>query len=233
MEETNDFYRTILKHGPAQSTLLIILRKMKEDGRIREVLQECIKGLAIYPDDIRLRWLLAECYLELGFLALAENEIVVAGEAIRTLAPVFKIQADLLERQGRLEDASAALETYLGLVPEDPEGIERLRAIKQDEVVHPLQAPPAEEMVSEIATHTLAEIYESQGQVQAAIDTYRKIVEQHPEDLKARKHLEQLEVARHGDGETEEPLEKKQDGTTKMIRVLEAWLTDIKEMGHA
>jgi tetratricopeptide (TPR) repeat protein len=235
MERTSDLYSTILAHGPSPSTLLIILRKMKDEGRVREAVRECIKGLSLYPDDIRLRWLLAEYYLELGFFSMAEKEIALAAENVHKLAPIFKIQADLFERQGRREDASGALETYLAHFPGDTEVIERLQTIKQKEEISSSQAPPAEEIVSEIATHTLAEIYESQGQVQAAIDTYRKIIEHHPEDLKAREHLQQLEggTGMHEGVESAEPLEKRQHGTQRMIGVLEAWLTSIQEMARA
>ncbi|MBW2094873.1 MAG: hypothetical protein JRI80_08285, partial [Deltaproteobacteria bacterium] len=133
MERANDLYRTILASGPSPSTLLIVCRRMKEEGRVNEAVRACMKGLTLYPDDIRLRWLLSECYLELGFFSMAEKEIAFVAEQVQKLAPVFKIQADLFERQGRREEASAALEKYIAHFPGDTEAMERLRNLKPEE----------------------------------------------------------------------------------------------------
>jgi len=231
MEKTNDLYSTILTSGPSPSTLLLICRKMKEEGRVNEAVRACIKGLALYPDDIRLRWLLSECYLELGFFSMAEKEIALVAEQVETLAPVFKIQADLFERQGRWEEASAALEKYLAHFSGDSEALKRLRNLKPKEEIPPAQGPMPEEIVPEIATHTLAEIYESQGQFQAAIDTYKKLMEQDPGDLRARKRLQELETEVHGEEKIVAPQERKQDRTERMLGILEGWLSRIQEMG--
>ena len=75
MEKSNDFLGEILNNGPSQSTFFLVLKKMKEEGRSSEVIQECQKALSLYPDDLRLRTLLAESYLDLGFIGLAEKEL--------------------------------------------------------------------------------------------------------------------------------------------------------------
>lgn len=233
MEKANDLYHKILAKGPSPSTLLIICRNMKEEGLVNEAARACIKGLALYPDDIHIRWLLSECYLELGFFSLAEKEIAFTAEQIERLAPVFKIQADLFERQGRREEASVALEKYLAHFSGDTEAMERLRSLKPREEIPPTQAPFPEEIVTEIATHTLAQIYESQGQLQAAIETYKKLIEQDPLDLGARERLEKLETENRGEEIIAVPPARKHDGTQRMIGVLEGWLTRIQEMESA
>jgi tetratricopeptide (TPR) repeat protein len=233
MERANDLYSTILTHGPSPSTLLIILQRMREEGRVDEALRECIKGLRLYPDDVRIHRMLAECYLELGFFSMAEKQIALAAENIDELVSVFKIQADLFEKQGRHEEAAAALEKYLAHFSGDTEVIERLRTLKQEEKTPSTYAPSSEEIVPEIATHTLAEIYESQGQRKAAIETYKKLIEQYPEDLRAHEHLRHLEQGIHSGDEPVKPPEKKQDGVQRMIGVLEGWLARMQEMGGA
>jgi tetratricopeptide (TPR) repeat protein len=233
MERANDLYSAILAHGPSPSTLLIILQRMKEEGRVNEALRECINGLRLYPDDVRIHRLLAECYLELGFFSLAEKQIALAAEYIDELASVFKIQADLFERQGRHEEAAAALEEYLVHFSGDTELIERLHTLKREGETPSTYAPSSEELIPEITTHTLAEIYESQGQLRAAIETYKKLIEQNPEDLRAHEHLRHLEQGIRSGEDAVKPPEKKQDGTQKMIGVLEGWLARIQETGGA
>ena len=231
MEKANDLYSEILADGPSPSTLLIICRNMKEEGRVNQAVRACTKGLLLYPDDIRIRWLLSECYLEMGFFSLAEKEIAVVAEQVERLAPVFKVQADLFERQGRREEASIALDKYLAHFSGDTEAMERLRSLKPEQKISPTEVPSLEEIVPEIATHTLAEIYESQGQLQAAVETYKKLMEQDPGDLRARERLQKLETEIRGEEEIVLPPERRQNGTERMIGVLEGWLTKIQEMG--
>jgi tetratricopeptide (TPR) repeat protein len=233
MERANDLYSTILAHGPSPSTLLIILQRMKEEGRTNETLRACIRGLRLYPDDIRIHRMLAECYLELGFFSLAEQQIALAVENIDKLASVFVIQAGLLERQGRREEAATALEKYLAHFPGDAEVIDRLRTLEQGEKAPSMQAPSSEEIVPEIATHTLAEIYESQGQFKAAVETYRRLIEQNPEDLRAHEHLRHLEQGVRSGLKPGKPPEKEEDGAQRMIGILEGWLAKVQEMGSA
>ena len=233
MERANDLHSTILAHGPSPSTLLIILQRMREEGRVHEVLRECMRGLRLYPDDIGIHRMLAECYLELGFFSLAEQQIALAVEIIDKLASVFIIQAGLLERQGRREEAAAALEKYLAHFPGDAEVMERLRTLKQEEEAPSTQAPSSEEIVPEIATHTLAEIYESQGQFKAAVETYKKLIERNPEDLRAHEHLRHLEQGIRSGLKPGKVPEKEEDGAQRMIGILEGWLARMQEMGSA
>lgn len=72
MEKSNDLLGEILNYGPSQGTFFLVLKKMKEEGRSSKVIRECQKALSLYPDDLRLRTLLAESYLDLGFIGLAE-----------------------------------------------------------------------------------------------------------------------------------------------------------------
>ena len=212
MERANDLHSTILAHGPSPSTLLIILQRMREEGRVHEVLRECMRGLRLYPDDIGIHRMLAECYLELGFFSLAEQQIALVVENI---------------------EAAAALEKYLAHFPGDAEVMERLRTLKQEEEAPSTQAPSSEEIVPEIATHTLAEIYESQGQFKAAVETYKKLIEQNPEDLRAHEHLRHLEQGIRSGLKPGKVPEKEEDGAQRMIGILEGWLARMQEMGSA
>jgi len=56
-------------------------------------------------------------------------------------------------------------------------------------------------------------------------------MEQNPGDLRARERLQELETEIHGEEEIVLPPERRQNGTERMIGVLEGWLTKIQEMG--
>ena len=131
-EESNDLFDQILTHGPSQGTLFLVLEQMRQEGRIREATEACVKALDFYPDDIRLRQLLAQCYSELGFLGQAETELDRVISEIHSLIPVYKLQAENYAGQGRREEARVALRQYLSHCPDDPEAVHLLERIESE-----------------------------------------------------------------------------------------------------
>ena len=92
-EEQDDFFDQLLSHGPSQGTLFLAFRKMKKEGRFSDTIKNCLKAVNSYPDDIRLRTLLAESYMEEGFIGLADAEFKIIASHISHLVSVFKLQA--------------------------------------------------------------------------------------------------------------------------------------------
>jgi tetratricopeptide (TPR) repeat protein len=109
MAEANDLFIQILSRGPSQGTILVVLEKMKVEGRVKEVIQTCLRALNHYPDDIRLRRLLADSYLDAGLIGQAETELGKVVEHLDDWISVYKTQAGLFARQGRSEEALQAL----------------------------------------------------------------------------------------------------------------------------
>jgi tetratricopeptide (TPR) repeat protein len=226
---------------------------MKREGRSSEVIRECLKALSVYPDDIRLRSLLAESYLDVGFIGQAEAELNRISSEIASLVTAYKLQAYIYIRQQRIEEAHEALRRYLAHNPDDPEALDlldRIKHTKEETVIEPVEeeqpleyqetpvavAQPVEEEreeMSELATPTLAEIYYNQGQIQEAIHTYEKVLLDDPNDEASKTRLSELRalVAE----QTETPVAGKDSIKTRkeeMIGVLEEWLARIKESSH-
>ena len=131
MEKTNDLFGEILRHGPSQSTLFLVLSKMRDESRFNEVVQECRKALSIYPDDLRLRTLLAESYLALGFIGLAETELTAVTKSLGDLISVYKLQAEIFNQQQRVDEAFEALKRYLAHKPDDRNALDLLQKMRQ------------------------------------------------------------------------------------------------------
>ncbi len=146
MRKSSDLLDQILTHGPSQNTIFLVLKAMKEEGRTGEIIQECLKALAIHPDDIRLRMLLAESYRETGFIGLAEAELASITSEIDDLSSAYKLQARVYAQQDRLEASMESLKRYLALNPDDQEGLDLLEKIKPAEE-EPLEAEPLFEAV--------------------------------------------------------------------------------------
>ncbi|MFZ0448281.1 MAG: hypothetical protein WAL98_03485 [Desulfatiglandaceae bacterium] len=243
MGRSNDLFKDILENGPSLGTHRRFLERMKDDGHTREVARACVRGLEQDPDDIPLRRLLAHCYKDMGFLSLAETEISLATEKIDKLVSIYKDQAQLFAKQGRAEEASIVLKKYMAHSPGDEEALELLDCLEKsggearldtvpasEEAVPP--TPEPEEIFPEMATHTLAEIYVTQGQYQMATETYKELLTQNPEDQKARERLDELEAGMDLEELMPEPVSAEKIGKEKMISVLEGWLAGIQEFNR-
>ena len=246
MEKTDDILDEILNHGPSADSIFTILTRMKKEGRLKKVVQKCIKFLRVYPDDIRLRIILAESYLEIGFIGLAGVELEKAGSMIKDLAPAYKLLAEIYAKQQRLTEAADKLNLYLTHCPGDPEALKFLEELRPVPVSGNETSKPEEildDVVPEVneptdlvdfATPTIAELYYTQGKLSAAISTYEKIINSNPDDSESLKRLTELK-----DEVSEEPgLEGKGKDdlhvrTEKLITVLEEWLPRIKEIKYA
>ncbi len=252
MASADDLYTEILTDGPSPKTLYHLLSKLKKEGQLKRVIQESLKALTSYPNDIHIRRLLAETYFEVGFISQAEGELERVAELLGELAGTYRLQAEIYMRQNRKEEATKALEIYLAHRPDDQEAQNLLDTLWPEEEVL-LERPqlPAEEIPTsfeeetvqeapvpeeegfEIATPTLAEIYFEQGQIEEAIRTYEIVVAQNPEDEPSKERLEALRALIV---EEQVPDDKRVDQVTqkkeKMISILKSWLANIQGQSH-
>ena len=174
MSQSSDLLDQILTNGPSQSTILLILTAMKEEGRNSEVIQGCLKALDNYPGDIHLRKLLAESYQEVGFIGRAEEELTRVTSEIDDLSYAYKLQARIYAQQERLDESFESLKRYLALNPDDREGLDLLDKIK----------PAAPEIESEgipVDEEPLPEVDVPEPETEPAIESAAGSTEAEPE----------------------------------------------------
>jgi tetratricopeptide (TPR) repeat protein len=145
MMNGNDLYSQILEHGPSSGTLYVVLSKLKQEGEWKRIVQACVKALKIHPQDIAIRQLLAEAYLETGFLSQAEAEWEQVTKQMDDLASAYKHLATLYHRGKREEEASKALHVYLAHRPDDQEAQQLLQGLKTLPEAPPVEAEPSVE----------------------------------------------------------------------------------------
>ncbi len=249
MEQRNSLLDEMLDSGPSPGSLILILSRMKEQGRTNDVIRACVRFLPLYPDDVRLRILLGESYAEKGFLGLAQAEFEKAVLMIDGLAPVYRSLAELYKKAGRYAEATEMLRRYAAHCPE---GTGALQSLAQTEAAmafremrrEPLldvsvegtaveEEEPLEELV-DFATPTIAELYYSQGRIEAAVQTYERVLQAHPEDREASLRLTELKKMLEPSGArgpmaatSPPPVEE------RMIAILERWLPRIRELRYA
>ncbi|MDQ1333074.1 MAG: hypothetical protein QG552_24 [Thermodesulfobacteriota bacterium] len=246
MMEHDKLFEEILDHGPSAGSLVLILARMKEEGRLNQVVRACIRFLTLYPDDVRLRTLLAESYAEIGFIALAESEFEKVGVMIDQMASAYRSLAEIYAREQRHSEAADMLTRYLAHYPGQLEALELLRRMETarlpkgalPEIEGPIEdlVPEADEPEDELvdfATPTIAELYYSQGRIDAAIQTYERVLSRHPEDGESLKRLRELKemVSLSPEIEEQRPsaVRAKKEG---MITILERWLPKIRELKY-
>jgi len=241
MEENTALYDEILKNGPSQTTLHIILARIKGEGRVNEVIQWCMEFLRVFPKDIYLRMLLAECYLDLGSVGRAETEFLKVSSMMNDLLPVYARLAKVYTKQKRFVDAAGEAEMFLAHHPDDPEMREILQTVKQaedsadgpDEKWTVLPDDEEKSLVN-FATPTIAELYFNQGQLDAAVETYEKVLEKHPDDTVSAERLSQLKAGLEADlsGSAKESHHGVDTQKEKLLTILEKWLPKVGEIKY-
>ena len=253
METSDSLIKEILDSGPSPRTIYIVLSRMKEEGQLQRVIEECLKALDKYPDDINIRRLLGETYFEDGRVIEAESEIKKVITHIEDSISSYSLQADLLIRQNRKDEAIIALKHYLAHRPDDQKALSLLESLQPPEEILDEPAPsmveeafppeepeeetyevPVEEGLPDIATATLAEIYFDQGRIDEAAEIYEKVIAQNPDDAKSQQRLDEIrgmmEQDKPEEAEKEDRARRKKE---KMILVLESWLASIHEQSNA
>jgi tetratricopeptide (TPR) repeat protein len=253
MEPSESFFNDILSGGASQRTLLLVLSMMKKEGRLDRVIEECSKALEIYPDDIRIRKLLAEACYEAGRISEAESEIETATVKIKELMSCYRFLADIYMARGKTTEAVEALKLYVIHRPDDTEsyallesmlpkeeilsefmpGIQALSQEPEEESAEAIVSLPLNAEFPDIATPTLAEVYYDQGKIMDAIDTYEKVLERHPEDSGSRFRLDELKIIQDQARAMEIKRQSMLMGKKKMASILEKWLAGVREQKEA
>jgi tetratricopeptide (TPR) repeat protein len=122
-------------------------------------------------------------------------------------------------------------------------GVEEPQPLIQEEIEIPPSAVEEEmselsieeDILSEIATPTLAEVYVHQGEILEALSIYKRVVAQNPEDQASLKRIEELIALQAG--EPSPPLEEQgipraEEKNKKTLAILESWLANIRKMSE-
>lgn len=238
----------ILSNAPSASTLFLILSRMKKEGRLDRVIEECASALEAHPENITIRRLLAETCFETGRVPQAESELSKIITHIDDLVPLYLLQARALVRQEREDEAVEALKLYLAHRPDDEEGLRLFETLRPTEIISGESASPPEkeafpvedpteqaiglpetEGPEDMATPDMAEDFFRQGNITDAIEVYERVMTLNPEDSESMRRLEELKEMLLDrvieEKRREDAIEKKE----RMIGVLEKWLANIRE----
>ena len=240
MEDNAYLYDEILKNGPSQATLHVVLTRIKDEGRVNEVIKWCLAFVRVYPKDVYLRMLLGESYLAMGLIGQAETEFLKVLSLMNNLLPAHAMLAEIYAKQKRFSEAAGEAALFLAHHPEDSQMLELLQKIEVREATTkagdqqwPVLPDDDAGAVVAFATPTIAELYFSQGQLDAAVETYEKVVAEHPDDSASAKRLSQLKeslkTSLPNGGKDSDDTYAQQE---KLLTILEKWLPRVGEMKY-
>ena len=218
MSTSEGLYTEIIDKIETPSASALLVKLLLKEGKTEIAIEACLKALEIFPDNMTIRRLLAETYLQQGQMELAERELERLADQIGEFTSVFKLQAKLFRKEEKLKEAIRALEVYLVHHKDDEEAVQLLSELSS--------TGKGERDV--LPTPTLAEIFFKQGALEEAIKVYQQVVEASPDDEKSKMRLNELKQMKVAEvqeiaGETATKGKK-----LELIRILENWLGAIE-----
>ena len=160
-------------------------------GSPRAALDICLEGIARFPWYATGNLVLGKCYDALGKPSEALHAYRDALASLPDSKALQNLVTESENRANRAGDAKAGdMEGIIQQLQEAKRIVPSADIVKYQEPLVPSLEGPR----SLIVTETLAEIYAMQGEYREAIDAYRKLLQQRPENIeKYEKRLEELE----------------------------------------
>lgn len=194
-----------LANNPKSPTFARLASYYLKEGKPEKALEICVAGLRFFPAYATAHLILGKSYEALGRTVEAMLEYRKAHRAVPdnpTVVTLLKnieqreqsaFKAFAEERSQRLKERRNALtlEEYTSDQPGGGESavdflLQKLHQAKQgvtpESETRPDASPEADRQPPTIVTATLAEIYANQGEYREAIEAYRKLRTQHPEE---------------------------------------------------
>ena len=99
MSASEGLYTEIIDKIETPSASALLVKLLLKEGKTEIAIEACLKALEIFPDNMTIRRLLAETYLQQGRMELAERELEKLADQIGELTSVFKLQAKLFKKE--------------------------------------------------------------------------------------------------------------------------------------
>ncbi|UCG11761.1 MAG: tetratricopeptide repeat protein [Deltaproteobacteria bacterium] len=220
MMDEIELYQQMLTKDPSSQAFVFLAEAYLERKMYEEAIETCAAGLRLRPHDLRARVILGLSCLGTGALDRAEAELLKAREMLQINAVIYDALAELYEVKGDHDRAAGYREVSRAINPAgtvEVEGTEvELEEDKEPEAeLEPIDIPQEE---PEMATVTMAELYEEQGYPEKAVAVYRKIIETAPGTAGVEERLAGLE----------KQIRDLQDNRV-LLSILEHWYRKLQE----
>lgn len=205
--EAIKIYEDILKLNPHSYIFVPLANAYLKTGMPEKAIEIAKEGLKEYPDFASARMVLARAYYDCQRIDEAKEESLGVLQSHSDNLLAYKLLVDIYLLKNNVEEAKKLIEglkdldtknlEIKGLISSLEKKLTQLLSQKpQAEINKEIEPEEAkEEKISQddISTKTLAKIYEEQGLFEKAIETYRKILRDSPENESILEKVKQLE----------------------------------------
>jgi len=209
-----DLYQQMISKDPSSQVYVYLAEALLEREMYGEAIETCVNGLRLRPHDLRARVILGLSYLRTGELERAESELLKAKEMLEINTVTYRALAELYNEKGDLEQSGRYRQLF--------EAIHAHKSGEAEAEVAETESKPVDEEVpeedTEVATVTMAELYEEQGHLDKAAEVYRNILETSPETEGVEAKLTDLEK-RIADAKV----------SSTLLSILESWQSGLQQ----
>jgi tetratricopeptide (TPR) repeat protein len=209
-----ELYQQMISKDPSSQAFIYLAESLWERKMYAEAIETCSNGLRLHPHDLRARVILGLSYLGAGELDRAETELLKAKEILEINTAIYQALAELYEQKGDSEQAGRYRQLFETIHPSEPVEVEIQPAEEATESV----AEGVAEKDPEVATETMAELYVQQGDLEKAVEVYRKLIEAAPEAADAESKLAELQKQI-----------RETQAAHSLLSILESWQSNLQE----
>lgn len=187
------------------------LLKLIEEERLSQALQLCQERL-VFSDDPYIRLIICLIYKTMGFTSLVDMELFQLSTKIKDISDICEIlKTKMISEEFFKAEPSDYHLPLCEPIPLKEELILETPAVDFTPSEETLEKEA--EILKDLATPNLAELYVEQGAIQEAISIYETYLRTNPTDEEALKRLKEL---------------KGPDPTETLIKILEDWLMNLR-----
>jgi len=227
--------RALQNHPRDLSLRLLLAEAYVGEGLLAQAEAEIETAMAQLDQYVSAYWLQSEIYRR-------QKRYGEAIQAIKTYLALRPEDKRALEILKEMEIQKAVTAPQVAAIQEEiteaieAEAAERpvLKGVEPEVEAERTEFRFEEEMLSEIATPTLAEVYVNQGQLEEAIRIYERVLDQNPEDQASVARIQELRDMRKAEPlPPDQPaVPKAKQKKEKTIAILESWLANIRKMSE-
>ncbi len=200
-----------------------------EQNQARLAMEMAEARLRRLPDDIDARTILCHALIRMGRPDEAREMLRRVEGTLLDFVSLYAVLGDCRLKEGFPKDSAAYYRKFLALNPPDAAAVRQVSG-KLDALTGEGDAGRQEDerplQVGDIApdfyTVTLADLYLRQGHPEMAVDVLARILEQNPEDAKARSRLREIQSA------LEPRSARRTDRRARTIGTLSRWLVKLE-----
>ena len=172
-----------------------------EESTLQDDIEASQNSLKDNPEDWDARVSLGNSYFKKGMLKEAREQFELVAKAISNNIIVFKMLGEIFEKEGNRQDAYRLYQIYTAFDPDDAKAKQIMSSFRTEEPLTEKEKPVQSRFVESsdnsqrqinIFTKSIAEIYERQGYLEKALNTYEDILANDPENISIQKKVKSL-----------------------------------------